>query len=457
MDGLHRDIGAFLRRAGIARGEPLLVAASGGADSTALLCALCAMGLRVGAAHVHHGLRGTDAEADAGFVAALAARLGVRVQIARVDASQRDGRSPEARARALRYAALEQLRCAGGHAWLVTAHTLDDQAETVLLRALRGSSLLGLGGIAPLDARRRLLRPLLGQRREALRAYLRARGEPWREDATNADLGLPRNRLRAEVLPALARVQSDAALKLARLADETRSWAAPRRATALERLGRALEPGEGGEWLALAALEHGGAAERRALLAAWLIERAGLARVGREHVERAAELAEVGSTGRALSLPGELALFRDRDALWLGPAPGPRFPETFACWLEPPAELHCPERDLRFAWQRAAPSGIRRPGWRLPAGTRVRVRSPDAGDRIEAEPGHPARALRELFSRAHWSRRRRARALVVEHDGRVVWVPGLARAGPLRASPADEARGAWTLVAGPLSTPGDTC
>jgi tRNA(Ile)-lysidine synthase len=450
MHDLHRDIAAFLRHAGVGRGEPLLVALSGGADSTALLCALCAMGLRVGAAHVHHGLRGAEADADAEFAVDLAGRLGVPVQLARVDAAHRDGRSPEARARRLRYAALESLRAANGYPWIATAHTLDDQAETVLLRALRGTAPLGLSGISPRDPERRLLRPLLGVRRAALRAYLAARGQSWREDSTNLDLDLSRNRLRAEVMPALVRVQPDAELKLARLADQARAWGRPLRAAARAQLDGALEAGDGGEWLALAALAGAADPQRRTLLALWLGAGDSDARASAPHVQRAAELAERGETGRALSLPGGRVLFRDRDALWLGPAPGPRFPAPLERWLTPPDGLVCPERDLRFDWAHAGTRDSQ--GWPVAAGSRVRVRSPGPGDAIRTDPGRAPLALRELFARAAWTRRRRARALVVEQDGCVVWVPGLAR-----ATPAHEVRQGWKLVAGRLSTPGDTC
>jgi tRNA(Ile)-lysidine synthase len=457
VDGVHRDISAFLRRSGIGRGERLLVAASGGADSTALLLALCALGMRLAVAHVHHGLRGGAADADGEFVAALAARLGVPFHLARVDAARRDRRSPEARARELRYAALESLRGSAGCAWTATAHTLDDQAETVLMRALRGTSPLGLAAIESCDARRHLLRPLLGVRRQVLRDYLRARGASWREDASNSNLELPRNRLRAEVLPALERVQGDAVAKLARLADQARIWGLPRRTAALEQLEATLEPGDGGQWLPLEVLARAGPGGARALLAAWLGSRAGAERLSSRHVERAARLAERAASGRALSLPGGLALFRDRDALWLGPAPGPRFPAPFERWLDPPQDLECPARGLALRWQRLdwqpLETGAPGPaGWALAPGSRVRVRSPAAGDSIARAPGCEPRPLRALFARAAWTRRQRARALVVEHDGRVVWVPGLAL-----ATPAHELRHGWKLVADRLSTPGDSC
>ena len=108
---------------------------SGGSDSVALLHALAAIGQRVGAAHVHHGLRGEEADREAKLVETLARELGVSFHCERVEAKRRDGRSPEARARALRYEALERMRVTHGYASVLTAHHQDDQAETVLLRA----------------------------------------------------------------------------------------------------------------------------------------------------------------------------------------------------------------------------------------------------------------------------------------------------------------------------------
>jgi tRNA(Ile)-lysidine synthase len=294
------------------------------------------------------------------------------------------------------------------------------------------------------------LRPLLRVRRAALRDYLRERGAAWRIDASNADLSLPRNRLRAEVVPVLERVQAGAAVKLAQLAELARGWTAPRRAAWEEALEAAVEAGEGGEWLSLEVLIGAPQAERRALLAAWL--RGSVARLSRPHVERAADLAERGPVGRSLSLPGDRVLFRDRDALWLGPAPGPRFPEPLDRWLDPPRGLECAERDLRLEWRALGPDPSVLEGWAVARGSRVRVRSPQPGDAIRITAGGAPRPLRELFARSAWPRRRRARSVVVEHDGRVVWVPGLAL-----ATPAHALRHGWKLVIGRLSTPGDSC
>jgi tRNA(Ile)-lysidine synthase len=192
-----------------ARGQRLLVALSGGADSVALL--LIARELErggdlvlAGAAHLNHQLRGADADEDERFCEALAARLGVRLLSDRVDVAalaEEQRRSVEVAAREARYAFLERAADACGADVIATAHTKDDQAETFLLRLLRGAGSRGLAGIRPRTGR--IIRPLLDVERATLRDYLAAHGQAFREDASNADVSIPRNRVRHELLPLL--------------------------------------------------------------------------------------------------------------------------------------------------------------------------------------------------------------------------------------------------------------
>jgi tRNA(Ile)-lysidine synthase len=236
------------------RDVPVLVAVSGGADSVALLRILArlrAPGARLWVAHFNHGLRGAEADADQQFVGELAVRLGCEFRAGRAPAEgladQSDGL--EAAARRARYAFLTATAEDLGARYLATGHTADDQAETILHRALRGTGPAGLAGmprvrlLAPAVS---LVRPLLTARRSELCDYLRALGQDWREDATNAQTDATRNWIRHELLPAIAqRVNPgvvEALVRLGGLAGEMQSLLAPLAEALVERAIRRSPP-----------------------------------------------------------------------------------------------------------------------------------------------------------------------------------------------------------------------
>jgi tRNA(Ile)-lysidine synthase len=201
----------FARRAverpGVLPRGPLLVGVSGGPDSVALLHFLARHAERTErgkgwlvAAHVNHGLRGAESDADAAFVRDLAERWDVRHLEARV--SPRPQGSEEA-ARRARYEALRSLADECGADRVATAHTADDQAETVLLRLIRGTGLRGLAGM-PASGRVlgcRVVRPFLVVPREAVLEYVGRHGIPYRSDSSNESLGPARNFVRLELMP----------------------------------------------------------------------------------------------------------------------------------------------------------------------------------------------------------------------------------------------------------------
>lgn len=223
-------------------GERVCVAVSGGADSVALLRALHSrrgdLGIVLSVVHVEHGLRGDAAKADAQFVAELAEKLCLPCETVSVDTPKRAAEHKETieeAARNLRYQVFRELLEVGKTDKIATAHTLDDQAETVLMKLLRGAWTEGLSGIHPaLRLRDRSLlgvardnfdcvRPLLGVRRSEIESYLRVLDQPWREDETNRSVAYTRNRVRHELLPQLRDYNPEIEEMLAHVAANARA------------------------------------------------------------------------------------------------------------------------------------------------------------------------------------------------------------------------------------------
>ena len=230
-----------LRRHGLEQTAGV-VAVSGGPDSVALAHLLVGL-LREGKvprliiAHVNHQLRGDESDADEAFVQGLAAlwRRGndgrLTCQTRRIDVSaiaKTERENLESVSRRERYRWLTQLARAESAGWVATGHTADDQAETVLFRLLRGSGVLGLGGMPEcraLDGGVRLIRPLLTLRRPALLADLHEKQIPYRVDSSNRDLRFTRNRLRLELLPRLEQDYNPAIVDvLCRLAEQAQEF-----------------------------------------------------------------------------------------------------------------------------------------------------------------------------------------------------------------------------------------
>ena len=202
---MKAEVARFCREEGLfSAGDRVVCALSGGADSMAMLWCLhslqAELGITVAAAHFNHRLRGAEADRDEAFVRAFCAGHGIALTVGSADVAKyaaAHGKSVEEAARECRYAFLQALPCDK----LATAHTADDNAETVLLHLLRGSGLRGLCGIPP--RRGGIVRPLLSVTREQVTAFLRAENIAWVEDSTNAEEFCTRNRLRRRVMPEL--------------------------------------------------------------------------------------------------------------------------------------------------------------------------------------------------------------------------------------------------------------
>lgn len=240
---LVAHVAEFFDAQGLA-GSAGIVAISGGPDSVALAHASHRIGLpRLILAHVNHGLRGAESDADEQFVAGLPelwfpdapSRMPCRVLHVDTKAEAvRRGQNLEATAREQRYAWLADVARQESAAWIAVAHTADDQAETVLFRLLRGSSVDGLRGMGSsrrLEGATELIRPLLDIRRQDVLNYLQAESLSYRQDSSNLDTAFTRNRLRRDLIPQLEREYNtgvvDALCRLARQAEEVQAEMRP--------------------------------------------------------------------------------------------------------------------------------------------------------------------------------------------------------------------------------------
>ncbi|MBR3166174.1 MAG: tRNA lysidine(34) synthetase TilS, partial [Lachnospiraceae bacterium] len=217
-------------------GDHVIVGLSGGADSVSLLLLLDSLKdeleITISAIHIHHGIRGEEAEADAEFCDRLCSRRHIPLRILRENVPElaRLNRcSLEEAGREIRYLRFSQAarRYAdlhpGTRVRIAVAHQLEDQAETVLMHLCRGAGIRGLGAMAPV--RDNIIRPLLSSRRKDIEAWLRKKGQDWREDGTNAHTDFTRNRVRNIIMPVLnENLNPRTAKHLFLLADQARTW-----------------------------------------------------------------------------------------------------------------------------------------------------------------------------------------------------------------------------------------
>jgi len=204
--------------------DSVLACCSGGVDSMVLLDlfarAAGPLRLRLGVVHVDHGIRGDASRSDARFVEGRCRELGVACHVHRLSLGP-DTPNLEETARQMRYEAVRACMADHGYDFAATGHTMDDQAETVIFRFIRGSGVRGLGGMEKRSPWN-LIRPLLGFAREQVEAYAAQRGVSFVEDATNHDVKLARNLIRHEIIPAMKKINPSVARSACRLADIAR-------------------------------------------------------------------------------------------------------------------------------------------------------------------------------------------------------------------------------------------
>ncbi len=434
--------------------DSVLVALSGGADSVALLVALVEIaptyGLKLAAAHVHHGLRGKEAERDAAFARKITGEIAQRYRIDipfhlhRVDVkkiAKEKKLSTQEAGRLVRDTFLRGLMHEIGATKIATGHTATDNAETFLMRLITGAGPEGLSGIPPV--RLPYIRPLIETTRADVEAFLTARDIPWIVDSSNLKNDYLRNRVRNQIMPALAAVNPAVERSLTDAVAAYREAFAPIRAAAEAFVAHhaagdtvgvgdigALVPEVASEVVKL--LIFGAAGPRPTPL-----------RLGRRHIQAVIALAEGPSHGtKSVRLPGGLTARRVYDALTIEPAadrPG-RDPGSLAG-----IPLVVPGRTPLPAWgmivttgiapfdsneKSAPPPGLAGPGTStilldldgIPGDLAVRARQP--GDRIHLA-GTGSAKLSDLFIDEKVPRDRRDHVPLVTSGDDIVWVVGI--------------------------------
>jgi tRNA(Ile)-lysidine synthase len=478
----ERLLKTIRKQQSIRAGDRLAVAVSGGADSVALLCLLlelrAELGIVLSVAHVNHKLRGEESDEDERFVAKLARQHGLELHVceASVNGKRSSGKSSgvtsgiEAAARELRYGFFRQLAREGRVAKIATAHTLDDQAETVLLRIFRGTGIRGLSGIHPRivfeeqgHAFGELVRPLLGFRRAALQEFLRERGQSWREDSSNRDTAFLRNRVRHRLLPMIGEEFGEAAIEhMGELAEIARAeeehW---------ERVhpevrgqgGGAESVGDRDETRRAASLRVGRlsllplAAQRR-LVRVWLEMNAPNLTISFRLIEEALELAHGssnrGTAGKKVELPGGWNLRRGRQELLLDPETSSGRGEAagYEYALAVPGAVEVPELGVRIEARVVdvgdVPEDERRGLLdlaRMPK--EVLIRNWRAGDRFW--PAHTAatKKVKELLSDRHATGvEKKLWPVAVAEGCGLIWMRGFAVPAALRA-PVRASKAIW--------------
>jgi tRNA(Ile)-lysidine synthase len=433
---------AIRRRALWTDDDRIAVAVSGGADSVALAHVLVELSKRgrwvlAGLIHVDHRLRGAESDGDAQFCRDLAQRLEMPIEVVRVDVAAHAARhrqSVEVAARELRYRAFDEAAARLSATVVVTGHTADDQAETVLLRLFRGAGLRGVSGVR--WRRGAYARPLLDERRHDLRAYLRDVGAPFREDSSNADRTIARNRLRHTLMPPLDAEWPGAVSALARFAelaaDDEDALSHQARATGARiHLGRggvelhrglltAAAPALGRRLIRDAVEEAGGRARTQDIAAIWRLAQSRRARgrllLHRLHVELIGDRLRFAPPpcGRTivadyeLSVPGSVLIHETGTVVRASLITGAERPAV----AEGSAIVQLEALNLPLTVRRRRP-----------------------GDRFHPLGAPGTRKLQDvLVDRKVPARDRDAVPVVTARNGEIVWVGGLILAHPFRVT-----------------------
>jgi tRNA(Ile)-lysidine synthase len=451
VQALAQSVLEFIRRQKLVKaGDRVGVAVSGGADWVALLRLLLELRGELGAVlsvvHLNHKLRAADSAADEQFVAEVARKhkLEFRSESGEVAAYAAEKHlGLEATARELRYEYFRRLLGEGVVNRIATAHTLDDQAETVLLKVARGAGPRGLAGIYPqlarsggqfADSQATIIRPLLKVQRRQIEAYLAACGQDWREDKSNRDVRHARNRVRHGILPRLERYLNpavrEALAETAELARADEEYLASEVARVLPQL---ME--KGGSLRRSAVLAQPLALQRRAVRA--VAEALGL-RLEFRHVEEILGVASGGARSpKSAMLPGGWMVWRKQNELQFGQASSRTIGLDYEYRLAVPGRVEVPEAGSSFEATLVpgnAERGYNREHLLDPAllAKELQVRNWRAGDRFWPAHTKSSKKIKELLQERHVTGAERKLWPVVASETVVVWVRGFPPPAQLR-------------------------
>ena len=440
-----QTVRAIVSRHLLRAGEKVLVACSGGADSVACLSVLHQLGYAIHVVHFNHRTRGAESEADCNLAADLAFRWGLPFHVISrplLDEAEAAGEPFESYARRARYSAFLDIARDTGGAALATGHHQGDQAETVLMRLLRGSGMRGLAGIPPARTEEdvRIIRPLLDCSREDIERYLRYWELPWREDASNASNAYTRNRIRHEIMPLLRDSFNPIVDEvLARTAACLRDEDSLLREQAESLLHRCRRSEHQIDRQAFA--EAHPALQRRAIVL--LAESHGVTPAF-ERVEEARRHLAHGATGASCDLGGRLLLRNGRRTAEIaapgsGMEGGMRQPVHLAC----PGETVAFDKRFRTRWLSRLPAESLKtychPGRQVfdaahVAGPLV-VRPRQPGDRFRPLGMEGRRKVKDYLGDLGLTPSQRETQLVLTDDEQILWIVGRAISAKAAAGP----------------------
>ena len=436
-------------------GQRVGVAVSGGPDSVLLLHFMRDLasesGLTLAAVHFNHHLRGTESDEDQRFVRDLADSMGADFILGEADvarAAREKKRNLEATARELRYRFFFSLVNQGRLDRVVTAHTANDQAETVLLRLLRGAGTRGLSGIHPV-LEGKVARPFLDLTRAEVMREIEARGIQYRTDASNFDTRLRRNKVRIELLPLLEKEFNPSIVTLLKNhADRARDEEAFLAQQAHER-SRPWWVREGAEEkIPLRALRGFPPAIQRMVLRQMLqAVRDDLRDATHTHIEGLLRFVTLAQSGRSFSLPRGVIARKEFDWLILGSQDADQEGEEYGCPIEVPGEAAVPSIGITFRLKIVDPQGLPKGYNRMKAGVmdarkvgqRLFLRNWRAGDHFRPLGSRKLWKLKELFRQRKIPQSRRKLWPVLECGEQIVWVRGFPPEASVAASSESQA------------------